>query len=363
MMDGDGRCDGYVAAMTAIEFGGNGSGARTSDGRHRGMLAHYGRASMHLKLSSFGYKYSAAPHCSRDGFTYACPLPTLDVCDLDRVSGHVSKFNGTSYMVRWSLLNPLGRHANDDRRRNCNGDCDNDNIYGKDGGRGATTTKAKEDGKGRSPMRLHTDDITNKIIKALVKSIDKGGHGPVSPLTMMVFDGTQYRRHRLVVLVEHLVVVLQARLRRNDGHRFNDDMSTNGIVRQPVRAGTRHRDMDARHQDEEAFGEDPRQESCKAEKAMTKQMRSADPPLVPKHRPTHRSMARCPGRWHHSRRRRQPGITFSACRQRGGGERWPLHRTRRSPPPSPDRGVTSLPNKDPVAGPLSLISQNGGPLC
>ena len=31
-------------------------------------------------------------------------------------------------------------------------------------------------------------------------------------------------------------------------------------------------------------------------------------------------------------------------------------------PPSPNRGVTSLPDNDPATGPLSLISQNVGPL-
>ena len=119
------------------------------------------------------------------------------------------------------------------------------------------------------------DNIANKIIKALVESRDEGGHGPVSPLTMTVSVGSEYGRHRSVVLVEHLAVVLRARLRRNDGSRFNDGAGgTNGIVRQPVSVGTRHRDMDARHQDEEAFGEDLRREFRKAEKARTRQMRS-----------------------------------------------------------------------------------------
>ena len=75
--------------------------------------------------------------------------------------------------------------------------------------------KAKEDGKGHSPMRQRVDDIVDAIIKALVELIDEGGHGPVSPLTMMVSVGSKYT-HRLVLLVEHLAVVLWARLRRND---------------------------------------------------------------------------------------------------------------------------------------------------
>ena len=232
---------------------------------------------------SFGYKYGSAPHCTRDCFTYARPLPTLNVRDLDRVPGHVSKFNGLSYLVRRSLLNPPGGRANEDRRRDCDGDCNDDDVYGNDGGRGATTTKTKEDGEGCSPMRRHPKDIADEILQVLVELRDKGGHGPVSPVIMTVSVGSQYGRHQSVVLVEHLAVVLRARLRHNGGNRFNDDTSMKGIVWQPVSAGTRHRDMDARHQDEESFGEDLRRESHKAEKAMMRQMRSVDLPLAPKH--------------------------------------------------------------------------------
>ena len=69
-----------------------------------------------------------------DGFTYACPLLPLDVRDLDRTPGHVSKFNGLSYLVRRSLLNPPGRHVNNDHRRDCDGHYGDDNFYGNDGG-------------------------------------------------------------------------------------------------------------------------------------------------------------------------------------------------------------------------------------
>ena len=138
-----------------------------------------------------------------------------------------------------------------------------------------TTTKAKEDSERCSPMRQRADDIANKTIEAMVELIDEGEPGLVSPLTMTVSVGSEYGRHRSVVLVEHLMVVLRARLRRNNGSRFDNDTGTNGIVRQPFSVGTRHGDMDTRHQDKEAFGENLRQESCKAEKARTRQMRSA----------------------------------------------------------------------------------------
>ena len=67
----------------------------------------------------------------------------------------------------------------------------------------------------------------------------------MSSLTMTVSVGSKYGRLQSVVLVEQPAVVLWARLRRNNGSRFNDDTSTNGIVWQPFSMGTRHRDMDA----------------------------------------------------------------------------------------------------------------------
>ena len=58
---------GGQALMTVAD----GGGTLTSDGRHRGMLAHYVRESVHLELSSFGYKYRAPPTARRT----ASPTP------------------------------------------------------------------------------------------------------------------------------------------------------------------------------------------------------------------------------------------------------------------------------------------------
>ena len=134
VMDGNGRCNGYAMATIAMERGSNGGGTPTSNSCHRRMLTRYGRASVHLELSSFGYKYGAPLYCLRDGFTYAHPLPPLDVRDLDHAPGHVSKFNGLSYLVRWPLLNPPGGRVNDNRWYDCDSDCNNEDVYRDDGG-------------------------------------------------------------------------------------------------------------------------------------------------------------------------------------------------------------------------------------
>ena len=117
VMDGDGRSDGNATATTALERRGDGGGAPTSDGRHCSMLAHYVRESVHLELSSFGYKYRAPPHRSQDGFTYARPLPPLDVHGLDCVPGHVSKFNAyRTSMMSMVTMSGGGRQGRRQRR-------------------------------------------------------------------------------------------------------------------------------------------------------------------------------------------------------------------------------------------------------
>jgi hypothetical protein len=96
---------------------------------------------------------------------------------------------------------------------------------------------------------------------------------------MTISIGSEYGRHRAVVLVEHLAVLLRARLRRNDGKGYDDGTSSvaeNGIVKQLVSVETRHRDIDARHKDEEAFGEDLKREVRAAEKAKRRQDREDD---------------------------------------------------------------------------------------
>ena len=82
------------------------------------------------------------PPCSRDAFTFARPLPPLDVFDLDRAPGHMSKFNGISYLVRGSLQNPPRGRANDNRRRNCDGGFNDNDVYGNNWG-GSDNNKGK----------------------------------------------------------------------------------------------------------------------------------------------------------------------------------------------------------------------------
>ena len=161
--------------------------------------------------------------------------------------------------MKRSLLNPSKSNSGNDDNTNDNGDDVSSN----------TPTQ--------SPMRQRTNAIADEIIKVLVEAIDEGEHSAINPLTMTISIGSEYGRHRAVVLVEHLAVVLRARLRRNDGKSFTDSSGScsasnnNGIVKQPVSVGTRHRDVEAHHKDEEAFGEDLKRQERAAEKAKRKE--------------------------------------------------------------------------------------------
>ncbi|KAL7483663.1 hypothetical protein ACHAW6_009347 [Cyclotella cf. meneghiniana] len=234
----------------------NGKSKNSDDG----MLAPFGKAFIHLELVSFGYKYGAPPH-SKKGFTYAHPLPPIDVRDLNRAPANVAKFNGLSYLVKRALLNPTEDNADD-------------NVPSGEG-KDYEANGDKRTPPSQSPMKRRANKIADEIIKVLVESIDEGGHGPISPLTMTISIGSEYGRHRAVVLVEHLAVILRARLRRNDGKGYTENGAVNtihnGIVRQLVSVDTRHRDVDARHKDEEAFGEDLKREVRAAEKAKRRQ--------------------------------------------------------------------------------------------
>ena len=135
-------------------------------------------------------------------------------------------------------------------------------------------------------MRLRANQIADEVIKILVEAIDDGGHGPISPLTMTISIGSEYGRHRSVVLVEHLAVIIKARLRRNDGRCFdttggegadnNKPIKNNGIIKQLVSVGTRHRDVEARHTDEEAFCEDMKREERRLERKRQQQAEEED---------------------------------------------------------------------------------------
>ena len=93
--------------------------------------------------------------------------------------------------MKGELLNPS--------KGNTDGDCnEKEDDEGNDGS------------QAQSPTRQLANEIAHEIIKVLVESIDEGGHGAISPLTMTISIGSDYGRHMAVVLlvVEYLAVII-----------------------------------------------------------------------------------------------------------------------------------------------------------
>jgi hypothetical protein len=112
-----------------------------------------------------------------------------------------------------------------------------------------------------NPLVGKSEEVSESIISALEEAINEGGHGYAFPLEVTIFLGSQYGRHRSVVLCEIVAQRIRNLLRRNEGARIS----------QPVSVSTRHRDVDKKHRDEEAFGADLRREHDAEMKRKKKQ--------------------------------------------------------------------------------------------
>lgn len=192
-----------------------------------GMLASNGKAPIHVEVVSFGYKYSVPPQ-ARDGWSHSNPLSPIDCRDLPRCPHYVAKLSGLSHKVKRAML----RLEKDDDNENSDNESD------------------IEESPIINPLVTKSEKVSESIIRALEEAINEGGHGYAFPLEVTIFLGSEYGRHRSVVLCEIVAQNIRNLLRRNEGNRIS----------QPVSVSTRHRDVDKKHRDEEAFGVDLRRE-------------------------------------------------------------------------------------------------------
>ncbi len=205
--------------------------ARQKPEAHSGMLAPNGKAPIHIELVSFGYKYSV-PSQARDGWSHSNPLSPIDCRDLPRCPHFVSKLSGLSFKVKRAMLSATieKKHSDSDE----SGDEDNGNM----------------NAVGVNPLLVKSEKVSITILKAIEEAINDGGHGYAFPLETKIYLGSEYGRHRSVVLCENMAQKIRSLLRKN----------VDGRIDQPVSVSTRHRDVDQKHRDEEAFGKDLRRE-------------------------------------------------------------------------------------------------------
>jgi hypothetical protein len=203
-----------------------------------GMLASNGNAPIHVEVVSFGYKYSVPPQ-ARDGWSHSNPLSPIDCRDLPRCPHYVAKLSGLNHKVKRAMLSL----EKDDDTEISDDECD------------------VESSPSINPLVGKSEEVSESIISALEEAINEGGHGYAFPLEVTIFLGSQYGRHRSVVLCEIVAQRIRNLLRRNEGARIS----------QPVSVSTRHRDVDKKHRDEEAFGADLRREHDAEMKRKKKQ--------------------------------------------------------------------------------------------
>ena len=211
-----------------------------------GVLAPHGKAPIHIELVSYGHRYGVPPEAAgKGGYSRSRPLPSFDVRDLKRAPHHVAKLSGLSHHVKRELLNRKEIEE------------DGGSTGGADGAVGGSDK--------RSPVRRRVDEVAEDAATALAEAIDDGyGHG--SPLDMTVYIQSEYGRHRSVVIVEAAAIALRNMLRKNKRGRFGSTT---------VSVGTRHRDIDNAHRDEEAFGHDLRREAQAAKKQKEREERES----------------------------------------------------------------------------------------
>lgn len=196
-----------------------------------GMLAPYGKAPIHIELVSFGFKYSV-PSQAREGWSHSNPLSPIDCRDLPRCPHYVAKLSGLSHKVKRAMLSATAKYddINDDE------DVDSEEIKG--------------DVPGINPLLAKSEEASMTVLNSIEEAINDGGHGYAFPLETIIYVGSEYGRHRSVVLCEKMAQNIRNLLRAN----------TDAKISQPVSVSTRHRDVDQKHKDEEAFGTDLRRE-------------------------------------------------------------------------------------------------------
>jgi len=157
-------------------------------------------APIQILLMSFGYKYGNA---ATAGWSRSNPLPSLDCRELPRASHKTARLSGLSHHVKREL------------------------------------TKAE--------LNRLADRFAEDIFETIYDSIEDG-YGYAKPLKATVYAGSVYGRHRSVVLCEVSAQKLRNLLRKNEGGRIKISCSV----------GTKHRDIDRDHKDDEAYGKDLR---------------------------------------------------------------------------------------------------------
>jgi len=209
--------------------------------RLNGMLAPNGKAPIHIQLVSFGYKYSVPPQ-ARQGWSHSNPLSPIDCRDLPRAPHYVAKLSGLSFKVKQAILRECYNNTETDFQHDYDDEEEENNC--------TSIVEKEHDEKKSNKLKLMSKNIGVKVLKAIKEAINDGGHGYAFPIEITVHIGSEYGRHRSVVLCEYTAQTIRGMLRK----------TTDSTITDPVSVSTKHRDVDNNHRDDEAFGKDLKRE-------------------------------------------------------------------------------------------------------
>lgn len=175
-----------------------------------------GKAPIHVEVMSFGFIHGVPSDVRSGGWSYSHPLSPLDCRDLPQVPQYMARQDGLSPAVKRVLKN--AQESDNDSKRNYR-------------------------------VQEYANELGQQMFDALYEAITAGGYGHASPLRMTVYVGSESGRHRSVVVCELAATALRKLLRSNHDNRIS----------QPVSVGTRHRDIERRHQQQNAERARPKQ--------------------------------------------------------------------------------------------------------
>lgn len=192
-----------------------------------------GKAPIHIELISFGYHYGVPSDIrTKCRTSYTNPLPPYDCRHIQPIPHYLEWMDGLSNAVKFALIkqssstpstsdnkngynnrNYQKKQDNNSNQRNVataehddeDNDDDNDSIY--------------IDPKNDIRYYSHTY-ITNTISLMLQEAMNEYGYGYSLPLKMKIYIGSEYGKHRSVVICELIALSLRKLLRKNLNHTF-----------------------------------------------------------------------------------------------------------------------------------------------
>jgi hypothetical protein len=141
-------------------------------------LTTLGKAPIHVDFTSFGYT-RGGPTEIRNGWSHSQPLAPVDCRDFEPVSAYLEWQDGTTSAVKQEIMRSSG-------------------------------------GKIRSLAEKAASEAFEALCEATA-----AGHGYASPLTMVVYVGSESGRHRSVLFCELAATALRNLLRANENDRIS----------------------------------------------------------------------------------------------------------------------------------------------